>query len=188
MSPKLPAGQAAPPRSSTERLPSPTSSPRWSRRRPSSTPPTARSPRAPTSRSPTRSGSRSDAAGRIGLSGEEIRRRLEALAARWSVYEGSERAGAQTFLTDLFACYGQELPQVARFEEPQAGRFVDLIWPRVCLFEMKAPSEAGRLARHRPQALDYWRDAADPERGIEAPRFVVLCAFRKLEIWEPGRF
>lgn len=53
---------------------------------------------------------------------------------------------------------------------------------------MKAPSEAGRLARHRPQALDYWRDAADPERGFEPPRFVVLCAFRKLEIWEPGRF
>jgi len=50
------------------------------------------------------------------------------------------------------------------------------------------PAEAGRLARHRTQALDYWRDAADPELGVEAPRFVVLCAFRRLEIWEPGRF
>lgn len=118
----------------------------------------------------------------MGLSTEEIRRRLEELAARWSVYEGSERAEAQTFLNQLFACYGQDRQRVARFEEPQAGRFVDLIWPRVCLIEMKAPSEASRLARHRPQALDYWRDAADPERGVEAPRFVVLCAFRTLEI------
>ena len=50
------------------------------------------------------------------------------------------------------------------------------------------PAEAGRLARHRTQALDYWRDAADPELGVKAPRFVVLCAFRRLEIWEPGRF
>jgi len=124
----------------------------------------------------------------MGLTGEEIRRRLEALAARWSVYDGSERAEAQTFLNQLFECYGQERGEVAHFEQPQAGRFVDLIWPRVCLIEMKAPSEAGRLARHRAQALDYWRDAADPERGVEAPRFVVICAFRTLEIWEPGRF
>jgi hypothetical protein len=123
-----------------------------------------------------------------GLTGDEIRRRLEALAARWSVYEGSERAEAQTFLNQLFACYGQDRQAVARFEEPQSGRFVDLIWPRVCIVEMKAPSEAGRLARHREQALAYWQDAADAERGVEAPRFVVLCAFRTLEIWEPGRF
>lgn len=53
---------------------------------------------------------------------------------------------------------------------------------------MKAPSEAGRLAKHRAQALSYWEEAADPARGVEAPRFVVLCAFRRLEIWEPGHF
>ena len=64
--------------------------------------------------------------------GEEIRSRLAALAARWSVYDGGERAEAQTFLNELFDCYGTRRADVARFEEPQAGRFLDLIWPRVC--------------------------------------------------------
>jgi len=122
------------------------------------------------------------------LSGDEIRHRLSAFASKWSVYARSERSEAQTFLNELFACYGQDRSAVARFEEPQAGRFLDLIWPRVCIIEMKAPGEAGRLERHRGQALDYWRNAADPKAGIPAPRYVVLCAFRRLEIWEPGAF
>jgi hypothetical protein len=122
------------------------------------------------------------------LTGEEIRSALTAFAARWSVYEGSERSEAQTFLNELFSCYGTDRSKVAHFEKYQAGRFVDLIWPRVCLIEMKAPSEAKRLAKHRKQALDYWRDSADPEKNIPAPPYVVLCAFSKLEIWEPGAF
>ena len=124
----------------------------------------------------------------MALSGEEIRQRLIPFAARWSVYDRSERAEAQTFLNQLFDCYGQDRSEVAFFEEPQAGRFLDLIWPRVCIIEMKAPAEANRLDRHRDQAFGYWRNASDPEKGIEAPRWVVLCAFRRLEVWEPGRF
>ena len=58
----------------------------------------------------------------------------------------------------------------ARLEEAQEGRFLDLIWPRVCLIEMKRPSEAGRLERHRKQALDYWRGAADARLNVPAPR------------------
>lgn len=122
------------------------------------------------------------------LTGEEIRARLAVFAARWSVYDGSERAEAQTFLNDLFQCYGTHRSAVAQFEEPQAGRFLDLIWPRVCIFEMKAPREADRLAQHRPQALQYWVEAADPATNMPAPKYVVLCAFRKLEIWEPGSY
>ncbi len=122
------------------------------------------------------------------LCGEEIRARLTSFAARWSVYEGSERGEAQTFLNELFECYGQKRSDVATFETPQAGRFLDLIWPRVCVIEMKAPAEAKRLAKHRDQALDYWRNSADPEKGVPASQFVVLCAFRRLEVWEPGAF
>jgi hypothetical protein len=122
------------------------------------------------------------------VTGEEIRARLTAFAARWSVYEGSERSEAQTFLNELFECYGTRRSEVARFEEPQAGRFLDLIWPRVCLIEMKAPAEAKRLNRHREQALRYWVEAADAATNTPSPRWVVLCAFRKLEIWEPGAF
>jgi len=65
---------------------------------------------------------------------------------------------------------------------------MDLIWPEVCLIEMKRPSEAAKLGDHRDQAFGYWRAAADLERGIPAPRYVVICAFRRLEIWEPGGF
>lgn len=124
----------------------------------------------------------------MALSGEEIRARLAAFAAHWSVYEGSERSEAQTFLNELFSCYGQKRADVAHFEYSQAGRFLDLIWPRVCLIEMKAPTEASRLEKHRDQAFKYWLEAADEEKGVPAPEYVVICAFRRLEIWEPGRF
>lgn len=124
----------------------------------------------------------------MALTGEEIRARLAAFAARWSVYEGSERGEAQTFLNELFTCYGTDRSAVAKFEQAQAGRFLDLIWPRICLIEMKAPSEAKRLEKHREQALRYWIESADAEAGIPAPRYVVICAFRRLEIWEPGAF
>ena len=124
----------------------------------------------------------------MALTGEEIRSRLTAFAARWSVYEGSERSEAQTFLNELFACYGTDRSEVAHFEEYQAGRFVDLMWPRVCLIEMKAPAEAKRLSKHREQALTYWRESADSETNTPAPPYVVLCAFNKLEIWEPGSY
>lgn len=121
------------------------------------------------------------------MTGEEIKRSLVEFARKWSLYDGSERAEAQTFLNELFAAYGLNRYEAgARFEEPQAGRFLDLIWPRVCIFEMKRPSEAGRLASHREQAFGYWRNAADPEHNVPAPHFVVLCAFRRFEIWEPA--
>jgi hypothetical protein len=123
------------------------------------------------------------------MTGEEIKRNLVEFARKWSLYNGSERAEAQTFLNELFAAYGQDRYEVgARFEEPQAGRFLDLIWPRVCLVEMKRPSEAGHLAKHREQAFGYWRNAADPEHNLPAPHFVVLCAFHRFEVWEPGEY
>lgn len=120
------------------------------------------------------------------LSGEEIRRNLAEFAARWGGYSGSERAEAQTFLTQLLACYGTDRQEVgARFEDPTAGGgFMDMVWPRVCIFEMKRPSEAGRLEQHREQALAYWRDSGTP--AVPAPRYVVLCAFHRFEVWEPG--
>lgn len=122
------------------------------------------------------------------LTGQEIRQRLVAFAERWSVYDGSERAEAQTFLNELFECYGTHRVDVARFEEPQEGRFIDAIWPRVCLIEMKRPAEARRLETHRDQAFGYWREAAQPERNIPAPRYLILCAFRRLEVWMPGEY
>ena len=123
------------------------------------------------------------------MTAEEIKRNLVEFARKWSLYDGSERAEAQTFLNELFAAYGQDRYDVgARFEQAQAGRFLDLIWPRVCLVEMKRPSEAGRLPAHREQAFGYWRNAADPVHNLPAPHFVVLCAFHRFEVWEPGDY
>lgn len=124
----------------------------------------------------------------MSLTGEDIRLRLTEFVETWKDYDGSERAGAYTFLDELFQCYGTIRREVARFEDPQHGRFLDLIWDRVCIIEMKRPSEAERLNEHRVQAFDYWRGAADPDRNVPAPRYVVLCAFKKFEIWEPGLF
>jgi hypothetical protein len=123
------------------------------------------------------------------VTGEEIKRRLVDFARKWSLYEGSERAEAQTFLNELFDCYGADRQGVgARFEDAQKGKFLDLIWPRRCIVEMKHPSEAKRLETHREQALSYWRNAADSAHNVPAPRFVVLCAFRRFEVWEPGAY
>jgi len=120
------------------------------------------------------------------VSGEEIRRRLAEFAARWGGYSGSERSEAQTFLNELLDCYGTSRRKAgARFEETtRSGGFMDMVWPRVCIFEMKRPSEAGHLDAHREQALRYWREAGSPE--VPAPRYVVLCAFHRFEVWEPG--
>lgn len=55
---------------------------------------------------------------------EEIRHRLGEFAAKWGGYDGSERAEAQTFLTQLLACYGTDREAVgAKFEEPTGTKF-----------------------------------------------------------------
>jgi len=121
----------------------------------------------------------------VPITGEEIRRRLAEFAAHWGGFQGSERAEAQTFLNQLLECYGTDRQTVgARFEEFGPGGFMDMIWPGVCIVEMKRPSEAGKLELHRKQALDYWTTSGTPESP--APRWVVLCAFHRFEIWEPG--
>ncbi len=122
------------------------------------------------------------------LIGEEIRASLTRFVARWSVRDGYERGEAQTFLTELFECYGQRLTDVAEFEHFQKGGFIDLVWPRVCIFEMKSANESKRLAKHREQALGYWHGAANAAEEIPAPEYVVLCSFERFEVWEPGRY
>jgi len=58
-----------------------------------------------------------------------------------------------------------------RFEEAQDGGFIDMVWPGVCIFEMKRPSEADRLDAHRAQALRYWQRAGTARQA--APPYVV---------------
>lgn len=122
-------------------------------------------------------------------SGEEIRTSLAKFVAKWTAYDGTERAEAQTFLNELFGCYGSDRAGVgARLEhfESSAG-FMDLFWPGVVIFEMKAPGKA-REQKHLDQLHRYWMESSDLARGIEAAPWVVLCNFKSFEIWAPGRF
>lgn len=119
--------------------------------------------------------------------GDEIRARLEKFVARWHDYTGTERSEAQPFLDGLLGCYGTDRKAVgARFEQRSGTGFIDLIWPTVCIVEMKRPSEAGNLAVHRDQAFEYWKRVSR-ETG-EAGRFVVVCAFHRFEVFEPGAY
>jgi len=53
---------------------------------------------------------------------------------------------------------------------------------------MKAPSRARSLYQAREQVMRYWRESADEVNDRGAARYVVLCAFQRFEVWEPGRF
>ncbi len=123
-------------------------------------------------------------------SGEEIQGDLRSFVARWQDYSGTERSEAQTFLNELIQCYGPDRKAVgARFEDAHtASGIMDLHWPAVCIIEMKAPRHADKLAEHRKQALDYWHSSDDAALNRAAPPYVVLCAFQRFEVWEPGRF
>lgn len=126
---------------------------------------------------------------------EDIRSALTDLAGRWVSYDGTERSASQTFLNQLIAAYtGSDdvMGAGARFEEfgvrDEGSGFMDLYWRDVVIVEMKAPSQSRRLDQHRAQALDYWRNSADPQKGVAAPPYLVLCSIRQFEIWEPGKY
>ncbi len=121
-------------------------------------------------------------------SGEEIQTALRPFVATWQTYQGTERAGAQTFLNELFACYGTDPASVAAtFEDfASSAGFMDMHWPGVCIVEMKAPQKS--LLGAREQVKRYWEESADEQADVGAARFVILCNFHSFEVWEPGRF
>ena len=81
-------------------------------------------------------------------SGQEIQEALRGFVAKWQPYTGTERAEAQTFLNELFACYGTDrLESGAKFEDfKSSAGFMDLHWPSVCIIEDESSSRPGRLA------------------------------------------
>ena len=126
-------------------------------------------------------------------SGEEIQAALRAFVTRWNDYTGTERGGAQTYLAELITCYGSDWRDDlgGKFEDAHTSSsagIMDLHLPGVAIVEMKAPREAPYLNIHRDQALRYWRHSADAATDQPAPPYVVLCAFQRFEVWEPGRF
>lgn len=121
-------------------------------------------------------------------SGEEIRAALTKFAAKWGTYSGSEKAEAQTYLNELFECYGSNRQTAgALFEDFRSSAgFMDLHWPGTLIVEMKKPGIKVETARDQIQR--YWLESSDSKADIPAARFVVICNFHEFEIWEPGRF
>ena len=121
-------------------------------------------------------------------SGEEIRAALLKFAVKWRTYSGSEKGEAQTFLNELFECYGSNRQTAgAVFEDfKSSAGFMDLHWPGNLIVEMKKPGVKVESARE--QIHRYWQESSDDTADIQAARFVVICNFHVFEIWEPGRF
>lgn len=103
-------------------------------------------------------------------SGPEIQAALQKFAEKWQDYSGSEKAEAQTFLNELFACYGSDRMAVgAKFEDfKSSAGFMDLHWPKICIVEMKRPSK--NLESARKQVKRYWEESADDDADIPAAR------------------
>lgn len=124
-----------------------------------------------------------------GLTRAEVRARLVSFAARWDQRPGNEQQEAQRFLLELLECYGVDTKADFTFEHHYPdGTRADLFWPGFLLVEMKSASETDRLDLHRPQAFGYWRQSADAAAGVRSPQWLLLCSFRRLEIWQPGEF
>ena len=66
--------------------------------------------------------------GGVPRSGEQIQAALVAFVGDWKNYQGTEKAEAQTFLNQLFACYGTDRNAVgAEFEDFRSSAgFMDL--------------------------------------------------------------
>ncbi len=121
-------------------------------------------------------------------SGLEIQAALAVFVKKWSGFSGTEKAEAQTFLNELFACYGSDRGEVgALFEDfATSAGFMDLHWPGVLIVEMKAPTVD--LEKARDQRQRYWLESSNPATDTPAARWVIACNFREFEIWEPGRY
>lgn len=114
---------------------------------------------------------------------------LERFRQRWEAREGNERQQAQQFLRELLDCYGRKLEDEAEVFEHRltvdgTQKYADLLLGEELLVEMKSAKETDKLEQHYPQAEAYWRAAGAGER--RSPRFVVLCSFRRLLIYQPG--
>ncbi|HMS72556.1 MAG TPA: hypothetical protein PKB03_05935 [Baekduia sp.] len=114
---------------------------------------------------------------------------LERFRQRWEAREGIERQQAQQFLRDLLECYGQNVGEHDEAFEYRliidgTQKYADLLLPEQLLVEMKGSKETDQLERHYGQAEAYWRAAGAGEH--KSPRFVVLCSFRRMLIYQPG--
>jgi len=125
--------------------------------------------------------------------------KLEVFADQWKNFQGTEQSGAQQFLQGLLDLYGVSFRPGTIFEQhpvriPARGtkggqhslfpseekpqfttERMDMYLPKVCVWEMKAPSEK-KLEEHHEQLLGYW--------SRTRTRYMVLCNFHEFWIYD----
>ncbi len=114
----------------------------------------------------------------MNLSPDEMHRRAFDFVHQWQNFDDKEIAESQTFWNDLFAVYGKQRSELARFEKSVkrmsgTGR-IDLFWPGQLLVEQKGPAVA-LDDKVNTQAFDYIDSLSEEEK----PRYVVLCNFKE---------
>ncbi len=129
---------------------------------------------------------------------QKLTGRLEVFVDTWKAFQGTEQAGAQDFLKNLLEIYDVSHRPGTVFEQhsvrmpARAGRAaqqnlfgeaepqytterMDMYLPRVCVWEMKAPSERD-LGKYHEQILRYWAHVRT--------RYMVLCNFHEFLIYD----
>ncbi|MFO0755534.1 MAG: DNA methyltransferase [Byssovorax sp.] len=131
--------------------------------------------------------------------GDDLPGKLEVFVDTWKGFQGTEQAGAQEFLRGLLEIYEVETKPGTIFEQhpvrvkaktksaAQGSLFgsddkpsytterMDMYLPKVCVWEMKAPSEK-HLDKHHDQLLGYW--------ARMRTRYMVLCNFHEFWVYD----
>jgi len=120
------------------------------------------------------------------LSWSEIRNRAIAFGRRWSE-ELHEQPEAQTFWNEFFTVFGVRRKAVATFEEKVKGLSgsygrIDLFWKGRFLAEHKSADQ--QLDKASTQAFDYIQDLINDGRQREVPRFVAVCNFHDIVLYD----
>lgn len=120
------------------------------------------------------------------LSWTEVRDRAIMFSrnSRDSVRENGDK---QTFWNDFFAVFGRERRTVASFEVAVKNihgsyNYIDLLWRGVLLVEHKSLGRS--LAAAESQAFAYIEDLAREGRFDEIPRFVIVCDFARIALYD----
>ncbi len=143
--------------------------------------------------------SKTSAGDQADFKNDNLAGRLEGFVNTWKGFQGTEQAGAQDFLRQLLEVYDVEFKAGTIFEQhpvrvkartkgsTQASLFatddkpqftterMDMYLPKVCVWEMKSPSEK-HLDRHHEQVLGYW--------SRMRARYMVLCNFHEFWIYD----
>ncbi|MFA6288560.1 MAG: DNA methyltransferase [Opitutaceae bacterium] len=122
----------------------------------------------------------------MSLSWNEVRDRAIRFSRDWSTSTDEER-DKQTFWNAFFDVFGVPRRSVATFEHAVANArgsygFLDLFWPGVLLVEHK--SRGASLAKAESQAFSYVLDLVRDGRHDAVPRYIVLCDFARVALYD----